>query len=297
MLIYANIGFALLTSVSQSSNQADFSYYKIPKSRHDSWDFKACLATREDNNRRRCECLNLYKELVPYERSRLWQNSIIERRHTLVQRGADHLDTLIILQHPPVYTLGAGSSEEYLKFDIEDAPYDIYRTERGGEVTYHGPGQLIVYPLINLSYQKKDLHWYLRALEEVVIQVLRNTFFIKASRVDGHTGVWVGNQKVAAIGIRVCRWITYHGLALNVTTDLTPFQHIVPCGIHGREVGSICELLSQSSNGETNLDVCQLMDITLVALLKEFSDVFQLSLHYKPLADFNFPQEKTVSIV
>ncbi|KAG9447574.1 hypothetical protein H6P81_013702 [Aristolochia fimbriata] len=225
MSVHMPMGFAPLTLVSRCSNESDFSRCKVPKSRHGSWLVKACLATREDVDRRRCECLNLHKQLVPYEKSQLWQSSIIERRHTLVERGVDHSDTLIILQHPPVYTLGAGSSEEYLKFNIEDAPYDIFRSERGGEVTYHGPGQLILYPLINLRYQKTDLHWYLRALEEVVIRVLYNTFSIKASRVDGYTGVWVGgNQKVAAIGIRVSRWITYHGLALNVTSEISDFS-------------------------------------------------------------------------
>ncbi|KAJ0085571.1 hypothetical protein Patl1_09099 [Pistacia atlantica] len=182
----------------------------------------------------------------------------------------------------PVYTLGTASSEKYLNFDIKNPPFQIYRTERGGEVTYHGPGQLVMYPIINLRNHKMDLHWYLRALEEVVIRVLFSTFSLKASRVEGFN--WgLGNQKLAAIGIRASQWITYHGLALNVTTDLSPFSWIVPCGIQDRQVGSIKRLLKidQSSNGcrETNLDHpdnCQLIDITNNSLIKEFSEVFQV---------------------
>ncbi|KAG9460055.1 hypothetical protein H6P81_004563 [Aristolochia fimbriata] len=152
MSVHMPMGFAPLTLVSRCSNESDSLCCKIPKSRHRGWLVKACLATREAVNQRRCECLNLYKQLVPYEKSQLWQSSIIESRHTLVERGADHSDTLIILQHPPVYTLGAGSSEEYLKFNIEDAPYDIFRSERGGEVTYHGPGQ-VYFSLTNFICQ------------------------------------------------------------------------------------------------------------------------------------------------
>ncbi|RRT63711.1 hypothetical protein B296_00004949 [Ensete ventricosum] len=171
-----------------------------------------------------------------------WQKSLVRMRHDLVGRDEDHSDMLVILQHHPVYTLGTGSLEKYLHFNIQDAPYEIYRTERGGEVTYHGPGQLVMYPIVNLRYHKMDLHWYLRSLEEVIIRVLSSTFAIKASRIKGLTGVWVGNKKVAAIGIRVSRWITYHGLAVNVTTDLAPFQHIVPCGLQDHEIDLLISL-------------------------------------------------------
>lgn len=151
-----------------------------------------------------------------------------------------------------------------------------------------------MYPIINLRYHKMDLHWYLRSLEEVVIRVLSSAFAIKASRLKGFTGVWVGNQKIAAIGIRVSRWITFHGLALNVTPDLTPFQHIVPCGLHGRGVGSIRELLAGMSERETandlavHMDSHLLMDITHESLLKEFCEVFQLTLHRRTISDLDF---------
>lgn len=241
--------------------------------------------------KRLCECFDLYNELVPYGEAWSWQKSIVKEKKALIQRNQNCSDALIILQHPPVFTLGTGSSEEYMNFEIIDAPYDVYRTERGGEVTYHGPGQLVMYPIINLRNHKMDLHWYLRALEEVVIRVLSTTFSIKASRLEGFTGVWVGDQKLAAIGIRVSQWIAYHGLALNVTTDLTPFQLIVPCGIRNRKIGSIKGILGEigSSNrcGASDInyiDDFQLIDITHKSLIKEFSEVFQLELALKPIS-------------
>ncbi|KAJ0025047.1 hypothetical protein Pint_08890 [Pistacia integerrima] len=240
-------------------------------------------ATITHRNTKSCECYDFYKEIIPYNEAWSWQKNIVEEKKALIERNEECPDTLIILQHSPVYTLGTASSEKYLNFDLKNPPFQIYRTERGGEVTYHGPGQLVMYPIINLRNHKMDLHWYLRALEEVVIRVLFSTFSIKASRVEGLTGVWVGNQKLAAIGIRASQWITYHGLALNVTTDLSPFSWIVPCGIQDRQVGSIKRLLKidQSSNGcrETDLDHpdnCQLIDITNNSLIKEFSEVFQV---------------------
>ncbi|RZC55163.1 hypothetical protein C5167_014016 [Papaver somniferum] len=253
---------------------------------------------RIDNNHKyfvffRCDYFDLSKELVPYEKAWSWQKLIVKKRQVLIEKNEDFADTLLILQHHPVYTLGTSSSEEYLKFDIKDAPYDIYRTERGGEVTYHGPGQLVMYPIINLRYHKTDLHWYLRALEEVVIRVLSSAFSIKGSRVEG-------SQKLAAIGIRVSRWITYHGLALNVSTDLGPFQQIVPCGIQGRQVGSVKSLLEESVSPSMEggvgdnllLNACELLDAAYDSLLAEFSEVFELCLHPRPVSDLDLLKEK-----
>ncbi|WOL19571.1 octanoyltransferase LIP2p, chloroplastic-like [Canna indica] len=242
------------------------------------------LSTIEHGSNRRCKYFNLHQQIVPYTDAWSWQKAVVSRRHTLVEQDEDNSDMLIVLQHSPVYTLGTGSAEEYLNFDVGNAPYSVYRTERGGEVTYHGPGQLVMYPILNLRYHKMDLHWYLRSLEEVIIRVLSSTFSLKASRIEDLTGVWIGNQKVAAIGIRASRWITYHGLALNVTTDLTPFQHIVPCGIRDRGVGSLKELLQTSSNCKT--DDLSLMDITHKSLIREFSEVFQLSLDHHCVSDW-----------
>ncbi|KAL7085166.1 hypothetical protein ACP275_14G264900 [Erythranthe tilingii] len=141
--------------------------------------------------KRRCDLYDLHKELVPYTEAWSWQNAIVKEKKALIEKNEDLTDSLIILQHHPVYTLGAGSSEKYLNFDVKNAPFDLYRTERGGEVTYHGPGQIVMYPIMNLRYHKMDLHWYLRALEEVVIRALHSAFGIEASRVEGLTGVWV----------------------------------------------------------------------------------------------------------
>ncbi|GJM95275.1 hypothetical protein PR202_ga11988 [Eleusine coracana subsp. coracana] len=227
------------------------------------------------------ELFNLSLAIVPYADSWAWQKSIVTKRKGLVDRDEDCSDTLIALQHPSAYTLGTGSSEDHLLFNVQDPPFEIHRIDRGGEVTYHGPGQLVMYPILNLRYHKTDLHWYFRSLEEVIIRALKSSFSIKASRVDGLTGVWVGDQKVAAIGIHVSRWISYHGLALNVTTDLTPFEMIVPCGIKDRGIGSIKEILQKASGGREMNDT-SLMDIAYKSLIEEFTEIFNLSLECRP---------------
>ncbi|XP_010525630.1 PREDICTED: plastidial lipoyltransferase 2-like [Tarenaya hassleriana] len=252
---------------------------------------------RIHGNPRKCECFDLYNRLVPYEKAWSWQKNIVKEKKDLIDRNHDCPDTVILLQHGPVYTMGTGSSEGYLNFDIDDAPFDVYRTERGGEVTYHGPGQLVMYPIINLRNHKMDLHWYLRRLEEVVIRVLSSAFSIRASRLEGFTGVWVGDQKLAAIGIRVSHWITYHGLALNVTTDLKPFSWIVPCGIRDRRVGTISGMLEETKahreNGE--VDDLQLIKMARESLLKEFSEVFQLGIEKRTVLDTDLWKADSIS--
>ncbi|XP_040385329.1 octanoyltransferase LIP2p, chloroplastic-like [Oryza brachyantha] len=115
---------------------------------------------------RRCELFDLHQQVVPFAESWAWQQSIVLRRKGLVGTNEDHSDTLIALQHPPVYTLGTDSTEDYLHFNVKDAPFEVHRIDRGGEVTYHGPGQLVMYPILNLRYHQMDLHWYFRSLEE-----------------------------------------------------------------------------------------------------------------------------------
>ena len=117
---------------------------------------------------------------------------------------------------------------------------EVVQTERGGDVTYHGPGQLVAYPVLDLRRRRTDLHWYLRQLEQVVIDVLQR-LGLKGERIEGLTGVWLDQQKVAAIGVGCRRWITQHGLALNVTCDLEGFESVVPCGLKGRAVGRLCD--------------------------------------------------------
>ncbi|KAF4393478.1 octanoyltransferase LIP2p, chloroplastic [Cannabis sativa] len=270
-----------LQKVQSTLNRVDFDTQKV--------------TSRNSSTRKDCECFDLYEKIIPYGMAWSWQKRLVNEKRDMIQRKEDCPDTLIVLQHNPVYTLGTSSSENFLNFDLKNAPYEVHRTERGGEVTYHGPGQLVMYPIINLRNHKMDLHWYLRALEEVVIRVLTKTFSIKASRLEGLTGVWVDNQKLAAIGIRVTQWIAYHGLALNVTTDLTPFDWIVPCGIRDRKVGSIKNVLagfrSSSDCAEANVDHpndSQLLNIAHESLLKEFSEMFQLRIQHKTISELEF---------
>ncbi|KAG1659111.1 hypothetical protein FOA52_015904 [Chlamydomonas sp. UWO 241] len=157
-------------------------------------------------------------------------------------------DVLLILQHAPVYTLGSGSTTDHVLFDALSSPIPLVRTERGGEVTYHGPGQLVMYPILDLQSapHSPDLHWYMRSLEQVIIDALAEVSGIEATRVPGMTGVWVGDAKLAALGVRARKWVTYHGVALNVVPDLVPFGAIVPCGIKGRRVGSVRSTLEEA---------------------------------------------------
>ncbi|CAL4905448.1 unnamed protein product [Urochloa decumbens] len=235
--------------------------------------------------RRRCDCFDLHRQLVPFLESQAWQESVVARRKGLAGRGEDHSDTLIALQHPPVFTLGSGTTDECLHFDEEDPPFgfEAHRVERAGKATYHGPGELVIYPILNLRHHGKHLDLYLRSLEEVIIRALQSAFSIRASRVDGLTGVWVGDQKVASIGIHVVfpRYITFQGVALNVTTDLSPFEMIVPCGIKGCRMGSIKGILQKDSDGR-GIDETSLMDRAYNSVIKEFAEVFKLSLEHSP---------------
>jgi lipoyl(octanoyl) transferase len=145
---------------------------------------------------------------------------------------------LLLLTHPPVYTLGQGANLQFLHFSLEDPSIEWHRVERGGEVTYHGPGQWVGYAILNLRRHTPDLHWYLRQLEQVLIDVLQQ-LDLQAERLPGLTGVWVEGAKVGAIGIRVSKWISFHGFSLNVCPDLSAFSQIIPCGIADRPVASL----------------------------------------------------------
>ena len=175
-------------------------------------------------------------------------------------------DTLLLLEHPPVYTLGQGADAKFLRFDPSCTDYEIHRIERGGEVTYHCPGQLVCYPILNLRNYQLDLHWYLRQLEEVLIKTLA-CYGLSARRISGLTGVWVEGRKVAAIGIKVSRWITMHGFALNVCPDLSGFEKIVPCGIEGKPVGSMAQFLPAVD-----------FDSIYQTVIEQFEQVFDISL-------------------
>lgn len=165
-----------------------------------------------------------------------WQKDLLSAR--IAQPDAP--ETLILLEHPSVYTLGTGSRLDHLNFDPDSTTLELHRTERGGEVSYHCPGQIVVYPILNLQYFQPDLHWYLRQLEEVVILTLSN-YGLAGQRIPGLTGVWVEGRKVAAVGIKVRRWITMHGFSLNVRPDLAGFDQIVPCGIADKPIGRLMD--------------------------------------------------------
>ncbi len=183
-------------------------------------------------------CLLDNQGLVPYLVAWEQQQALVGER--IKDPTLD--DVLLLLEHPSVYTLGQGASLEFLKFNPKEVSAELYRVERGGEVTYHCPGQLVGYPILNLRHYRQDLHWYLRQLEEVLIQVL-GVYGLKGDRITGMTGVWLEGRKVAAIGIKVSRWITMHGFALNVCPELSGFERIVPCGIADKPVGSLDQFL------------------------------------------------------
>ena len=151
-------------------------------------------------------------------------------------------DTLILVEHEPVYTLGKNADENHI---LQHTPRNVktYQIERGGDVTFHGPGQLVGYPILDLHNYKKSISWYMRGLEQLIIDTLAE-FMVTAERKKGLTGVWVGDEKIAALGVRVTRWITMHGFALNVTPDLTYYSGIIPCGIFEYGVTSMARLLT-----------------------------------------------------
>lgn len=200
----------------------------------------------------------------------------LARQYALAeQRGRGEVpDTLLLLEHPPTITLGRGSREADLLTDeasLSARGIAVERVDRGGEVSYHGPGQLVGYPILDLRDHGQDLHRYLRDLEEVIIRTLA-AWGLAGERVSGRTGVWVEDRKIAAIGIKVSRWISLHGWALNVTTDLTPFRRdIVPCGIRDRDVTSLAELLPGRALARAEVEG---------ALLAAFADVFRVALDF-----------------
>jgi lipoyl(octanoyl) transferase len=182
---------------------------------------------------------------VPYAEALELQAQLVQQR-----RDGAIGDQLLLLEHPPVITLGVKARNDRSHVLASEQALrargvEIYDSGRGGDVTYHGPGQLVGYPILHLHPDRRDVHRYVRDLEEVLIRAVA-AFGIEASRAPGLTGVWVGSEKLAAIGVRISRWITSHGFALNVDTDLSHFDLIVPCGIRGRGVTSMQRLLGRT---------------------------------------------------
>lgn len=180
-------------------------------------------------------CTLLRPGRIAYQDS--WQ--LQQRIATSVRNGGD--PALILLEHPPTYTLGVRGKTEHLLLSEEaflSRGAVVYRTDRGGDVTFHGPGQLVGYPIINIRPYGEGPSWYVRTLEAALIDVLAR-FGIDAARSERNHGVWVGDAKIAAIGVRVSRGVTTHGFAINVNTDLSYFQHIIPCGLADAHVTSM----------------------------------------------------------
>ncbi|MHB1168674.1 MAG: lipoyl(octanoyl) transferase LipB [Longimicrobiales bacterium] len=203
---------------------------------------------------------------VPYADGLELQQQLVQRR-----RAGDIDDTLLLLEHPHVITLGTSShAANVLLDDAQRAAggIELFETGRGGDVTYHGPGQLVGYPILDLKPDRCDLHRYVRDIEEVIIRALR-TWDISATRVQGLTGVWVNDEKICAIGVRVSSgWITSHGFAFNITTDLSYFGSIVPCGISDRGVTSLERVLGEAPD----------MSIVHDTVASEFANVFERKL-------------------
>jgi lipoyl(octanoyl) transferase len=163
----------------------------------------------------------------------------------IAQRKAGQIpDTLLLLEHPHVYTLGRNAKRENLRIPegrLAALGARLFETDRGGDITYHGPGQLVGYPIFDLTNHRRDIAWFMRSLEEVFIRVARE-FGIEAGRLPGAPGVWVGNDKLVAMGVHISRWVTSHGFAFNVNTDLRFFEWIVPCGLRDKGVTSLAKL-------------------------------------------------------
>jgi lipoyl(octanoyl) transferase len=201
--------------------------------------------------------------LVGYGDALELQAELVKQR-----RAGEIPDTLLLLEHPHVITLGSGAHDENVLVTPQERAtrgIELFNTGRGGDVTYHGPGQLVGYPILDLKPDRCDLHRYLRDLEEALINVLGH-FGLDGSRKEGLTGVWVKDRKLAAIGVRVSSgWITSHGFALNVTTDLSLFGTIVPCGIRDHGVGSI----SQEFGREVAMDEVERVAVRELAAMFE----------------------------
>ena len=205
---------------------------------------------------------------MPYGEALELQRSIARDRIS----GAISQDVLLLMEHPPVVTLGRSSKEKHLVASpefLQTHGVELFEVERGGDVTFHGPGQLVGYPIVDLKRHRQDLHWYLRKIEEALINTLAD-YGIPGERNTSYTGVWTRGKKIASIGVHARDWVTWHGFALNVTTDLSFFDLIVPCGITGvvmtsiaRELGSE-EVSAQDVRERVSAKFAEAFDLTAV---------------------------------
>jgi lipoyl(octanoyl) transferase len=202
---------------------------------------------------------------VPYAEGLQVQEQLVAER-----QAGRIVDVLLLLEHEPVFTMGRNARPENVLVApdaLRSRGFEIFETGRGGDVTYHGPGQVVAYPILELPAERRDVHRYVRDLEEVMIRACGD-YGIAAARIPGKTGTWVGPEKIGAIGVRIARWVTSHGFAFNVTNDLAPFSLIVPCGIRDHGVTSLSRLLGRE------VDVRE----AAVRLAAHVADVFDLEI-------------------
>ncbi len=223
-----------------------------------------------------------YKRAWDYQEQLLRESVAIKmaNREKAVHQKLDPVHNLLFCEHPHVFTLGKSGREDHLLLDekqLNENSAVFYKINRGGDITYHGPGQVVGYPILDLDYFFNDIHLYLRNLEEAVIRMLKE-FGLTGSRIDKLTGVWIDAhdekkaRKICAFGVRCSRWVTMHGFALNVNTDLNYFNHIIPCGIQDKAVTSMQQELRQ----EVNIEEVK------VKIKKHLSDIFEMSLQESP---------------
>ncbi|MEO7457686.1 MAG: lipoyl(octanoyl) transferase LipB [Gemmatimonadaceae bacterium] len=216
---------------------------------------------------------------MPYLEALALQRAVARARIS----GAFGEDLLLLVEHPPVVTLGRSSKDRHLLASpalLESRGIELHEVERGGDVTFHGPGQLVGYPIVDLKRHKQDLHWFLRQVEEALIRAIV-PFGLAGERCAGFTGVWSGGRKLASIGVHARDWVTWHGFALNVTTDLSYFDVIVPCGIAGVEMTSVEKEVALSgapapSVGGDRVTSGNLGGLTREQVVASFGDVFSL---------------------
>ncbi len=204
----------------------------------------------------------------------------LDLQHRLVaaRREGRIEDVLILLEHPPVITLGRRGDEKNIVASREllaRLGIEVHRVERGGDVTYHGPGQLVGYPILDLRGHRQDVGWYMHSLEEVLIRALSD-FGVEAGRREGRIGVWVGDKNIAALGARIEEWITYHGFALNVSPDLSHFALIIPCGYRDMGVISMEEVLGEAPE----------MSEVRKSVAQRFGQVFSVKIREVALEEF-----------
>lgn len=214
----------------------------------------------------KCRVLDL--GFLDYRKTWDLQKELVERRF---QREVP--DTLILVEHPPLFTIGRSGSRKNIHVSdehLETLGIPVLEVDRGGDITYHGPGQLIGYPVLDLTGHGRDVHLLLRRIEEVLIRLLAD-WGVKAARVSNYTGVWVGHEKIAAIGIGVRRWISFHGFCLNVNPDMKYFSMISPCGIRDRGITSLTKLKGEKSE---RIDLQEMKE----RLVQHFGDVFTMEM-------------------